>query len=38
VQQLAVLGEEQRRVIASLHATLAAATAGKVVPFPPASS
>lgn len=38
VQQLAVLGEEQRRVIASLHASLAAATAGKVVPFPPPSS
>lgn len=38
VQQLAVLGEEQRRVIASLHAALAAATAGKVVPFPPPSS
>lgn len=34
VQRLAVHGEEQRRAIASLHAALAAATAGRVVPFP----
>jgi hypothetical protein len=38
VQRLAVHSEEQRRAIASLRAALAAATAGKVVPFLPASS
>jgi DNA-binding MurR/RpiR family transcriptional regulator len=38
LQRLAVHGEAQRRAISSLHAALEAATAGKVVPFPPASS
>ncbi len=37
VQRLAVHGEAQRRVIASLHGMLATATAGKVVPFEPIS-
>jgi hypothetical protein len=37
VQRLALQSEEQRRVIVSLHAAIATATAGKVVPLSPAS-
>jgi hypothetical protein len=37
VQRLALQSEEQRRVIVSLHAAIATATVGKVVPLSPAS-
>jgi hypothetical protein len=37
VQRLALQSEEQRRIIVSLHAAIATATTGKVVPLLPAS-